>query len=311
MKKIIILFLSISLLLLVSCSDSNSVESRLFIVSLALNYGESNSSRLYGTLNDQRDLIDQFIILSENYDKKTSIYQLTEDYNNYTVSYMNWTNDYARSNVVRGTKDDGSTRLTFYYDLEEIFSTLQNEITVNDTIIFLYSGHGALSANGVEDEITGCLAIGTDSEDVMYLRPSTLTRLIGEIDCNRVVILDSCYSAKIFNGNEYNQANEIEEAYFDFSDCTKNTAFWGLAASSKDEVSYESRDLGHGFFSYALAKALGYGADTEITEKRISVSSIFRNTFDEFQKIWAEEVNGRVTQNLRSTANYYDLVLFD
>lgn len=304
MKKYSCILLLLLLFLLSSCSLSmEGGESRLFIISIALNYQDTKAPLTY-TISDQTAMIDRFIILSENYKKKAVIYQLQENKSNYTISYMDYTDGYIRKDIPRSEPD----KLTFDTDIVDIFNLVREDIGKNDTLIFHFSGHGAADD---KDIYTGSIMIGTANEGYIYYSLGYLSRLLDSVDCNKVVIFDSCFSGKLLEEDQFVPANYGEKALSKFfEDLSKNPRTWALLASAGDESSYESPTLGHGFFTYSLIKVLGQYTDSEYTVERITASSLFSEAKDALNELWREGNYGKQLQHPTSTANVYDLVLF-
>lgn len=163
--------------------------------------------------------------------------------------------------IYRCLADGGATNT----GLIETLSSLAKIVKSDDTVMFVYSGHGGQSTQqgkqGEVDYETLCLYDGQMWEQ-------NLRYLLGRIPCKVVAIFDCCHSGGLskamlqgFKGGGIPKSmaknasvvlsHRMEDADID----NKNTLF--LAACRKDEIAYDGKD--NGFFTNAIKQIIDSG----------------------------------------------------
>lgn len=263
MKKLLLLSLLLSLLLLTGCElflDEPSKGNINYVV-VGLDYENDTyangtyyvANNLEGTLNDAKEMssaLDSLITKTGRTGGKTFLM------------------------LQEGTLHDATTiNDVLYPSVDHVTSKLTDIATTateNDLTIFYYSGHG--------EEDTGRLVLATTTgiiNDEDWMEPLVLLNCINGIKGKKLIILDSCYSGQfveesdsslsmVYSDYDY-YAKYFSDASYELSD------MYVLSASANNNLSYEINDDNvtnnhhHGEFSYALLKGLGlvhtYGND--------------------------------------------------
>jgi len=139
-------------------------------------------------------------------------------------------------------------------------TNLASEEDESDTTLFMFSGHGTR---------------GVFSESICpyddYISDKELRDKINEFEGKVIVILDTCYSGgmdKQSNLSAELNESDMSEFIYNFAYNLSNTILNSkdnrviLTACSKNELSYEIGNLGHGLFSYYVLKGLGWKSDS-------------------------------------------------
>ena len=323
MKKIILLICIVATLF-TSCElFTHGSGKRVRLVSVALDYANTDVSVLNGTINDQSALLNQLIFLSECEGTPFSATCFTEEGDECSVTMYD---------------EDLEGQMHIFYDSYSR-STLKNLVVTKleemakdsrdgDLTIFYYAGHG-VSVKEREANIRylkGAMVLGeinftsvgdwrTASENLaIMLSLSELRRLISNFKGESVIILDSCYSGYIVEDDKgITNEKEYKEAFdslFSISS-VKERKMWQLTAAREDELSYEEggiEELAHGRFTKAILKSMGYrfGIDYEtpgVPESRtVSLSGLWDYA--------SKELKYR-NQTPQASQSALDLILFN
>lgn len=132
-----------------------------------------------------------------------------------------------------------------------------------DISLFHFSGHGTRGM--IRDS---ALCPHDCSSTGPYIYDTDLRDIIDNYDGKFVAILDSCYSGGMdAKGNLYDQGENMQVFTYDFAGAFTETVGNDksnrviLMACGDNEYSYESRQLGHGVFSYFSIQGLTGSAD--------------------------------------------------
>ena len=138
-----------------------------------------------------------------------------------------------------------------------------------DTVIIFFAGHGApeesetsLDGDGIEKYILPCDANTTDHYTTA-IPMDEIARIFRRIKAERVILLaDCCYSGQTGGRTILSKTRaNISDAFLDRLSKGKGRII--ITASSASEVSKESDDLKHGYFTYYLLKGLKGAADVD------------------------------------------------
>ena len=242
MKKIFFIFITLAILFFSSsCSSDILKKNKVYILSVALNYQNTNSStgKLKGTINDVTELT---TCLQQIYNSKGA---------NVEVTYMiQEKTDSSFVGKCYPCKDN------FINELDNI----KNNVSKDDTFLFIYSGHGQTEDNGVICLTAKDPKSGEDYHELEQIKMTEIFDIIDSFPCNSIIIEDCCYSGTLTEKYP-EQTNTFSDA---FSNMFKKTDFKHisvLAASKNQEQSYEgsiSTDYSHGYFTYMLLKCLDW-----------------------------------------------------
>ena len=196
---------------------------------------------------------------------------------------------------------------------------LAAQISEKDITIIYFSGHG------YGDEVQ--LQYGTDASErtwfcfrrdltssVLYPLSDLLSR-IGCLPGTKVVLGDFCYSGGLVRqGNVSVTSGEYAgidatSLYLDYSgNLRESSSLFCLSAARYDEKSWEPGDGGHGFFTSALLKALGWDEDAQtlvtpaaMVDNRITLFNIANYVTDN---------DGKAVQTPMSSGGSNDIILF-
>ncbi len=126
-----------------------------------------------------------------------------------------------------------------------------------DVTIFYFSGHGSVSSDGVFEFIPSRL-----DTDTVPLNMKSVLNEISRIPGKKLVIIDACRSGHLDNkGSDINRVNTkgndsniINSALDSLKNQANGTRV--LTSSGKWQSSYESHNLKHSYFTFALIEAL-------------------------------------------------------
>ncbi len=273
MKKYTLLLLI--LLILSSCelaTSDKTTKRTVYLVSVGLDYENTNISNLEGTLNDQNAIISEFGYLSKEENSAFLSCKLTQNSTGCTYieeSYPRIGDTYRyKEKILGGMKKK----------LLSVLEMVAERAEKNDLVIFYYAGHGV----GVKKEETdiqylnGALVLGDlefpdigdwrklpqNQSELMDI--TELRKQLSNIEGQVVIIMDSCYSGTVVRDDTtLAPLNNIGKAFsliFTSGETTKRR-IWEIAAAREDEKSYESSENGmlcHGKFTYSILKAMGY-----------------------------------------------------
>lgn len=260
-----IIFL-IALIALTSCHlETVDKDYRVHFVSVACNYvGLESNSPLQGTLNDQRLFNGQLAFLS----RMSGVTYTSELLSQGSVDADTGRDDLFEEGAFRASlAADGSvTRRSvdtdhFAEELEAIIQEAAASLSEGDVLIFHYSGHGM--ADG------GQLALpDTDSTEELKLQAlelSTLRAMLESVQCDRLIILDSCFSGNIIRDGDIDPRTDFITALSALFKPTGAQVIhtWISAAAHSTEEAYpvDGYAIPIGMHSQALLEALGYDFD--------------------------------------------------
>ncbi len=242
MKKYLLLILTFFLTTLTSCElyySQNPYTINLMTIALDYNTVDSIQKHLTGTINDAQDIEQAFIELSEKQDiVLNSEHYLQIGENQDDINYP------TKQKIISA------------------LNTLSLNSTDNSINIIFYSGHG---------DIDGSWLVANDTN----FHVSDLYNAINNIKGKTLIISDSCYSGNFYKDSAYT----ISDYDFTFADAfekfistdskydTENIFI--LSASQYFEYSYESSDIGHGYFTYELLNGLGWNHNSSTIDKDI------------------------------------------
>lgn len=244
-------------LIFISCELISPVpKGTIYFISIALDYQNTNVNKLYGTINDGREIEKAFRKNSEKTNtnfKSYCFYQIGKDHSHNIIN-----------NPLYPTKKH------IYEKIKEISKKAKK----NDTLIISYSGHGFDKDGSLllatEDEIRGeTIKIDNKISESQFLSPNQLLRSLENLKCKKVLLIDSCFSG--FFKTESSNTLDISKAksniqkafekYFSNSE-KRNDEIFILCATEKDNYSHEPSSYfyshPHGYFSKALLEGLGW-----------------------------------------------------
>ena len=180
--------------------------------------------------------------------------------------------DYLRTNL-----DIEADHLFELYDghatkrnIQSLLGTqIRSKAGHEDTVIIFFAGHGApeesetsLDGDGIEKYILPCDANTTDLYTTA-IPMDEIARIFRRIKAERVIFLaDCCYSGQTGGRTLLSRTRaNISDAFLDRLSKGKGRII--ITASSASEVSKESDDLKHGYFTYYLLKGLKGAADVD------------------------------------------------
>ena len=263
----------IIILALTSCEISSkdpAAGKDIHLVSVALDYADTDMNSLKGTVNDQDALTRQLAFLSSAEGTAFHSTSFCARDGRWYVRRHSQTPEGMDSSDIEYISPSAMKGCILNH-LEKLVQTAGEE----DIIIFYYAGHGAESLSDNDSTLNGALVVGDITfpsigtwQDVGSNLSSLITvaELVGalsRISAPKLVILDSCYSGALMpEGQNVTKEGEILEsvsALFREKD-DGNNRFYLLSSSRDDEMSYEYDSMGmyHGFFSGSLLQSLGY-----------------------------------------------------
>ena len=180
--------------------------------------------------------------------------------------------DYLRTNL-----DIEADHLFELYDghatkrnIQSLLGTqIRSKAGREDTVLIFFAGHGApeesetsLDGDGIEKYILPCDANTTDLYTTA-IPMDEIARIFRRIKAERVIFLaDCCYSGQSGGRTPLSRTRaNISDAFLDRLSKGKGRII--ITASSASEVSKESDDLKHGYFTYYLLKGLKGAADVD------------------------------------------------
>lgn len=294
---------------------------RVYLMTVALDYVDTEMNPLRGTVNDQDAMERQIEFLCR------------QDGCDYTmISFSARGGTYSRREVSFSRRT--GERISYYSTiprtgmkeriLDEI-GRLSHQVTDKDIFIFHYAGHGADSTGDDDRHLNGALVVGDivfpeigSWQDEAANQSSIVTiaelkMALAFIDAPRMVMLDSCYSGSLMGQDvDTDRIGEILSSIrrMLYTGSGGNERWYLFSASRDDEVSYEDsrRGLRHGCFSAAMLEALGYRFHEDGMEgpglpddPTITASMLYERIGDD--GLWEY-------QNPQMNPYYVDLVLF-
>ena len=264
MRKALIILTA--LIALTSCQlETVDKDYRVHFVSVACNYvGLEHINGLEGTLNDQRLFNEQLAFLG----RQSGVTFTSELLSQGSVDADTGRDDLLEEGAFRTslTTDGSVTRRSvdtghFTEELEAIIKEAASSLGEGDVLIFHYSGHGMVDG--------GALALpGPDRGNdfrIQALELSTLRAMLESVQCDRLVILDSCFSGNIIRDGDIDPRTDFITALSALFKPTGAQVIhtWISAAAHSTEEAYpvDGYAIPIGMHSQALLEALGYDFD--------------------------------------------------
>lgn len=298
-RNIVILFLSFtSLCLFVSCElIYDQTPGRLILVGVGLDYidDDGNSETLLGDNkglvnppNDIREIAYALSNLSSKSEKTFVYIPFIQQTGISIIPNDNYPNKSNLENLFNDLKNGQNIDANVYdgdfdkdeYTLISEYLTFGNTITnfdslnENDILIFYYSGHGDETDDGALR-----LPEGTDEQVRESVELSWLYNHLSSLDCNVLVVLDSCGSGSfIMDSNStvntittsfVDTLPELYDKYFSYkNDNIVVNDIFAMASTRPDELSFDTRTLevahANSIFSYYFLRSLGYENDSDV-----------------------------------------------
>ena len=256
MRRVFLSIIVLVMLLVLSACDlvmslgKESEDYDVYLVSVACNYRNTPVvGELEGTLNDQMFLSAQLAHLSSLAGVDYRAWLIRDG----SVGEDGLNRDDKESHLVR---IHGSSKTSTVIDqvdrdgIDKVIDEVASLVDGDDLVVFHYSGHGY---GGTGDLFLPCTCRG-------YRYPlDELASRLETIPCNRLIILDSCYSGNIVDESLDDDRRGLENLFTRYEIPASRT--WYSAASQDDEESYtddESYPVPFGAHSAGILKALGF-----------------------------------------------------
>lgn len=256
MRRVFLSIIVLVMLLVLSACDlvmslgKESEDYDVYLVSVACNYRNTpEAGELEGTLNDQMFLSAQLAHLSSLAGVDYRAWLLRDG----SVGEDGLNRDDKESHLVR---IHGSSKTSTVIDqidrdgIDKVIDEVASLVDGDDLLVFHYSGHGY--------EGTGDLFLPCTCRGYRYPLDELASRL-ETIPCNRLIVLDSCYSGNIVDESLDDDRRGLENLFTRYEIPASRT--WYSAASQDDEESYtddESYPVPFGAHSAGILKALGF-----------------------------------------------------
>lgn len=247
---VLVMLLVLSACDLVMSLGKESEDYDVYLVSVACNYRNTlGAGELEGTLNDQMFLSAQLAHLSSLAGVDYRAWLLRDG----SVGEDGLNRDDKESHLVR---IHGSSKTSTVIDqvdrdgIDKVIDEVASLVDGDDLVVFHYSGHGY--------EGTGDLFLPCTCRGYRYPLDELASRL-ETIPCNRLIVLDSCYSGNIVDEGLDDDRRGLENLFTRYEIPASRT--WYSAASQDDEESYtddESYPVPFGAHSAGILKALGF-----------------------------------------------------
>lgn len=256
MRRVLLSSIVLVMLLVLSACDlvmslgKESEDYDVYLVSVACNYRNTlGAGELEGTLNDQMFLSAQLAHLSSLAGVDYRAWLIRDG----SVGEDGLNRDDKESHLVR---IHGSSKTSTVIDqvdrdgIDKVIDEVASLVDGDDLLVFHYSGHGY--------EGTGDLFLPCTCRGYRYPLDELASRL-ETIPCNRLIVLDSCYSGNIVDESLDDDRRGLENLFTRYEIPASRT--WYSAASQDDEESYtddESYPVPFGAHSAGILKALGF-----------------------------------------------------
>lgn len=256
MRRVLLSIIVLVMLLVLSACDlvmslgKESEDYDVYLVSVACNYRNTpEAGELEGTLNDQMFLSAQLAQLSSLAGVDYRAWLIRDG----SVGEDGLNRDDKESHLVR---IHGSSKTSTVIDqvdrdgIDKVIDEVASLVDGDDLLVFHYSGHGY--------EGTGDLFLPCTCRGYRYPLDELASRL-ETIPCNRLIVLDSCYSGNIVDESLDDDRRGLENLFTRYEIPASRT--WYSAASQDDEESYtddESYPVPFGAHSAGILKALGF-----------------------------------------------------
>ena len=257
MRRVFLSIIVLVMLLVLSACDlvmslgQESEDYDVYLVSVACNYRNTPVvGELEGTLNDQMFLSAQLAHLSSLAGVDYRAWLIRDG----SVGEDGLNRDDKESHLVR---IHGSSKTSTVIDqvdrdgIDKVIDEVASLVDGDDLVVFHYSGHGYEGTGDLF--LLPCTCRG-------YRYPlDELASRLETIPCNRLIILDSCYSGNIVDEGLDDDRRGLENLFTRYEIPASRT--WYSAASQDDEESYtddESYPVPFGAHSAGILKALGF-----------------------------------------------------
>jgi len=155
--------------------------------------------------------------------------------------------------------------------IEAKFKELSAKVKPEDTFVFVYAGHGALSEEGrfhlVPYDVTR--VVNEDQLRDKAIPADVLQRLLSDVPAQKqLMLLDACHSGAVtaqFRG----AAEEVAIAQL-----SRATGVAILASSSADQFSRGDDDLEHGYFTWTFLEGLRDGKADGNKDGKVTVKEL-------------------------------------
>lgn len=268
MKRIIIILIAcIYAISLIGCELSiKQNEGAMNLITVALDYKNTNIASLYGTLNDAKELEKALRFNANKTNKKFNSYKFFQEGFDNSKSTIENRNYPSVTNILKA------------------FDNISINSQENDITIFYFSGHGMQNdgsiLTGTTDYNEGKTLLDLNKINPNYLiKPIQIKEKLSRIKGKKLIIVDSCYSGFFYteSGNTVDTSKvkkSIFKTFFNKS-IRRDQSIFILCATEFNNYSHEPSYLlnshPHGYFSAKLLEGLGwsYGEKGVITNKTV------------------------------------------
>ncbi len=176
----------------------------------------------------------------------------------------------VRTDRIKILLDEKATNIEV---LKALKTWLPQNVNRNLTTVYVFfSGHGSPSPNGEEFYF---LPFDADSDflDRTSIKQSEMFQYITDLNPGKaIVFIDSCFSGYSKSGGLL--ASNSRPLTLKKNEFVKNSNVNILSASKFDEISYSSKELKHGVFSFHLMKGLEGAADLN-NDRQVSLGELY------------------------------------
>jgi uncharacterized caspase-like protein len=155
---------------------------------------------------------------------------------------------------------DGEQLAPTAENIRQAFKFLEGADPRRDVVVLFLAGHGISAQESKFFFLPKDAAMNGNNVDASRAISGDEIMTVLDAPGNRLVFIDACQSGGVDNDRMVRSLMDTNAFVF--------------AASRGNELSYESKELGHGFFTYSIMSALG-GAPAALAEGRsVSVLSM-------------------------------------
>ena len=200
----------------------------IFGLFVGLDYNNSSTTNLNGTINDAKEMTAAFYTLADAYGTSFKGYLALQEGTSRNYDNLLYP---SKTNLLERIEDIGE---------------LMNE---DDLFIFYYAGHGVEESDQTSLYHGALVTAPEDiSENNTYLTMSDLSSALSALPGVKVILLDSCFSGT--HVAPYPLDETIDSPRYDPSQ-------FYLTAAMEDQESWEGSEYnGHGFFTYSFLNYL-------------------------------------------------------
>ena len=252
MKKYFILILLL-LVLFTSCDIAHSDFSyEINLVTIALDYQNTNVRNLFGTLNDAKEVEKAIRSNCEKQEINYSSYNYYQSGYSHNTTTVNNVNYPSKTHIINALDN-----------LESISHT-------NSINIIYFSGHSNSQGSWLlaTDDITNGETFDSENElnEDLLIRVDEVYNKLKNVKGKILLVVDSCYSGSFYRENSYS----LKEENMSFANAFKKliskdseiSDTYILCATEKDNTAYEPNfnvpERLHGYFTKALLEGLGW-----------------------------------------------------